>query len=315
MRTRLTALILALTLCLSLAACGGNSGGGSSASTWQEQYDLGVKFLSDGNYEEAIIAFTAAIEIDPKQPDAYLGLAQVYTAQGDTDSAIRILQQALEAIGENDAISAALEELTVSDDPIAAWWQEIQKEFPTPPIPLGAVASSEINQYTGDYMELDANGNTVRSTRTYEPGDGSLVKQVDQFYYDSSGERKYRTVIDYDADSGECRCYSMWTYDDTGRRLEIVSYSNSGYIATEASSYAGSTVELTFDYVRYDGQERHWSHTHTMSDPRNETHVSGWGSSDAIQYVQIRETHYQNHATLYEAKFDFDGNLLEERSN
>lgn len=39
--------------------------------TYQEQYDLGMKYLTDGNYEEAIIAFTAAIELEPKNADAY----------------------------------------------------------------------------------------------------------------------------------------------------------------------------------------------------------------------------------------------------
>ena len=58
---------------LFLCACGQ-----SAEAAWQEQYDLGVRYLSEGNYEEAIIAFTAAIDIDPKQPDAYLGLADVY---------------------------------------------------------------------------------------------------------------------------------------------------------------------------------------------------------------------------------------------
>ena len=35
----------------------------------QTQYALSVRFLSEGNYQEAVLAFTAAIEIDPKQPD------------------------------------------------------------------------------------------------------------------------------------------------------------------------------------------------------------------------------------------------------
>ena len=34
---------------------------------WQGQYDLGIRLLGEGKYEEAIIAFTAAIEIAPSR--------------------------------------------------------------------------------------------------------------------------------------------------------------------------------------------------------------------------------------------------------
>ena len=75
-------------LILLLTACAQNT-----EAQWQEQYDLGVRYLSDGNYEEAIIAFTAAIEIDPKQPDAYMGASEAYMAMGDTEAAISILEE------------------------------------------------------------------------------------------------------------------------------------------------------------------------------------------------------------------------------
>lgn len=47
--------------------------------TYTDYYDLGFRYLSEGNYEEAIIAFTAAIEIDPKQAPAYVGRGDSYT--------------------------------------------------------------------------------------------------------------------------------------------------------------------------------------------------------------------------------------------
>ena len=50
----------------------------TDASGWQEKYDLGVRYLNDGNYEEAVLAFTAAIEIDPKNPDGYERRANAY---------------------------------------------------------------------------------------------------------------------------------------------------------------------------------------------------------------------------------------------
>lgn len=66
---------------------------GDGAATWEEQYELGVRYLSDGNYEEAIIAFTAAIEIDPKRSPAYVGRGDAHSgvaqklsgALGDTE--------------------------------------------------------------------------------------------------------------------------------------------------------------------------------------------------------------------------------------
>lgn len=58
---------------------------GQSVPTWQEQYDLGIRYLSEGNYEEAIIAFTAAIEIDPKQALVYVGRGDAYILSGETE--------------------------------------------------------------------------------------------------------------------------------------------------------------------------------------------------------------------------------------
>ena len=91
---KIVTVCLLLALLLGLAACGK-----SPEEKWQEQYELGMKYVSEGNYEEAVLAFTAALEIDPKKADAYLALADVYEAQGDTESLQAILEQGLEATG------------------------------------------------------------------------------------------------------------------------------------------------------------------------------------------------------------------------
>lgn len=65
---------------------------------------MGVRYLSEGNYEEAIIAFTAAIEIDPKRPEGYSGLANTYIAMGDYDSAAGVWESiSTETVGEDAA--------------------------------------------------------------------------------------------------------------------------------------------------------------------------------------------------------------------
>ena len=104
-----------------------------------KNYDLGVRYLEEGNYEEAVIAFTHVIEIDPKRADAYtgrgqallhleetegalakaqadfeeavnldssltdawLGLAEAHTRQGNPDKAMEALQKGLEATNDS----------------------------------------------------------------------------------------------------------------------------------------------------------------------------------------------------------------------
>lgn len=73
---------------------------------------MGVRYLSEGNYEEAIIAFTAAIEIDPKQSPVFVG-------RGDAHSGIaRTLADGVEEL-PTEAVSSyesALEDYLVALD-------------------------------------------------------------------------------------------------------------------------------------------------------------------------------------------------------
>lgn len=77
---RLQKSIAGILMCLVLlTACN------QTVTKWQEKYDLGARYLSEGNYEEAILAFTAAIEIDPKQAPAYVGRGRAYVQLEETD--------------------------------------------------------------------------------------------------------------------------------------------------------------------------------------------------------------------------------------
>ena len=105
-----TYLCLIFLVILGLCSCGqrAEDGTNSESPTWQEQYDLGVLYLSEGNYEEAILAFTAAIEIDPKRPEAYVKAAEAYDILGDAEAA--------HAIRENGYAATGDESLRVEED-------------------------------------------------------------------------------------------------------------------------------------------------------------------------------------------------------
>lgn len=136
---------LLLVCLLVLTACGTKV----EALTWQEQYDLGARYLSEGNYQEAILAFNAAIEIDPMQkagylgrgkayilleeteenlsaaladyekvieldeadPEGWLGLADVYIRMGNYEKAREVLLEAMEQTGSHAAVAEKLAEI------------------------------------------------------------------------------------------------------------------------------------------------------------------------------------------------------------
>ncbi len=70
----------------------------SRATRLQESLDLGRRYLNEENYKEALIAFSKAIEIDPKCEEAYLGAADSYVGMGDYKSAEELLKKGMEEI-------------------------------------------------------------------------------------------------------------------------------------------------------------------------------------------------------------------------
>lgn len=71
---RLIQRVFALCFVLVLTACG--------ASKLEKQLDLGAKYLEELDYDNAIAAYTAAIDVDPASIDAYVGLAKAYVGKG-----------------------------------------------------------------------------------------------------------------------------------------------------------------------------------------------------------------------------------------
>ena len=55
--------------------------------TWQDQYDLGMKYLEEGDYEEALASFQAAVAIDDKKTETYTQMLTVYEEQNEESQA------------------------------------------------------------------------------------------------------------------------------------------------------------------------------------------------------------------------------------
>lgn len=62
--------------------------GGADPNRAATLCNLGNRYLSELKYEQAIAVYEAAIEIDPKAEDAYIGLADAYIGLVDYESVV-----------------------------------------------------------------------------------------------------------------------------------------------------------------------------------------------------------------------------------
>lgn len=74
-------IIAALLLCVVLVGCG------EKPLTLEEQLELGARYLNELDYQNSVIAFTAAIEIDEKCIEAFVGRGDAYMALAVTTEA------------------------------------------------------------------------------------------------------------------------------------------------------------------------------------------------------------------------------------
>ena len=71
-------------------------------------------YLVENNYEQAIAEFEKAIELDPMNVEAYIGIAEAYEAIGNRDMAAQWLEKGFEATGD-ERLQEKLEEILSGD--------------------------------------------------------------------------------------------------------------------------------------------------------------------------------------------------------
>ncbi len=158
-----------LTCALLLTSCG-------RQSTWQEQYDLGIRYLSEGNYEEAIIAFTAAIEIDGSKAEIYDQLSCAYQELGEFDKAIAILEEGYEATG-NGMLLESLEFLRS---------HFLEDTYKRPYLTQQVVYLSDGTMLAQTTVTYDQGGYISEKTeKTIKPDHNSYITHISTWVYDS----------------------------------------------------------------------------------------------------------------------------------
>ena len=111
-------IILGALLLVTIAVTGWLFMGFQNTRAFNDAMDQAHRYLLEENLEQAEAHFLRAIDINPREVEPYLRLADIYMEWDEPDRAIEILEQGREAVSEEDrlAIDDALAEILERDE-------------------------------------------------------------------------------------------------------------------------------------------------------------------------------------------------------
>ena len=156
MRTRPRFLLAAVLVALLVLAALALRFGLSQSRSLPRQLELGEKYLTELDYENAVIAFTAAIEIDDRSEDAYWGRGRAYAGLQRHEEAIQDFTVILDDLNPEsiDAYLARGDEYaaTGQTDNARADYEAAQQLDPDSPDPAGRLDALPPETVTGDSL-------------------------------------------------------------------------------------------------------------------------------------------------------------------
>ncbi len=130
------------------------AGPGNSKRKAAQQLENARKYVSELNYDQAIIAYLDTIKIDPKNTDAYLELAELYVKTGQPQKALEILEEAKKKVEESD-------------------WDRVDKEIIELKQKINASVDPNGTQQVADNKDAADKGGSDKNDNTNTNGDGN----------------------------------------------------------------------------------------------------------------------------------------------
>ncbi len=303
------------------------------ANRRDRQLALAEKYMSELNYEAAILAYKAAIEIDPKCEDAYLELLDLYIATEAYDKAEEVIAQAENNL--DDEIILAMREKTntllasadtekdnknenTNREENATTTEATTESEPYLRYMQTTSYDSEGNITSIKKEEYDTDGNIINTTLynadgtayyseecQYDNNDNLIMSArydknknlTSKTEYDSNGNQL--STISYD-ENGDIEQHTENTYDENGNRIKFVSYFSDGSIESQNEYNANGIIIESVSYNN-DGSVKFHETTHEYKEDGT-IHILNWSTN----------SDNNNPSVEYEYIYDNNWNILRE---
>ncbi len=199
--------------------------GAVAPKLYDKYLNTGIKYLMDGQYEEAILAFDKAIKIEPKTTEARVYQAKAYVGNEEFDKAVNVLEEAQNIDMTNEELlKEILEILNEIDSDIA---YEFLDRF------VQSVGKDNISEEIKDILD---SSNEVPSEPIADPAPGTYVNDISvklksdkmkvghSYYYTldgshpNKGSNKYRGQIEI----SESTAIKLIGYNKNDESTEVI---------------------------------------------------------------------------------------------
>lgn len=178
----------------------------------EEQLRLGAAYLEEMNFDMALDAYAAAIEIDEREPRSYLGRANAYMSRASLK---------IEEAAEDDDFDSAVQDLAMAEKDIQKAEELISNEDYEPE-EENIVSQDDIEEYRESINQIQEKEEIKRSSNSYI---GKIVEEVLGLSY--IGNTSYSEALD-------------------SSLFEMDLYNGQGYIAASASDLDGDSQDEIF---------------------------------------------------------------------
>lgn len=242
---KLLSAFLVFTMLL-LTAC-------SSKGKWEEEYERGLKLMKEGEYEDAIEAFTNAIEMEPEEAKVYVHRGTAYTYEA------RRIHERRGGKNNTDAADNAVTEEDNSTDSSAEDTKKIKKYIENAEADfekaeeIGYEETDKLEEKTDELEELKEEVGYSSSN-----GSGDPIAALTQMEYaifvaglqDMGCEDVQWEMMDGDMD-GEQELYAVAIANDWGRQSLMLADVGPAY----CSSYVATGAAGDARYITADGYD------------------------------------------------------------
>ena len=305
-----------------------NSNSGKSKINLQDKLDLGHKYLVELSYDKAVLEFTDAIEIDPMNADAYLGLADAYIGQGDTDKAVEVLEKGFDKTGD-DMIKEKLDELKPVEETTVTTVSEniaepIKNEYVYMYIPNEAKSD-----YNNNFCLYDMKYPTYRVRADWSNGVNQYGIYYELLDRDSSSTlfqifipEKEDSIVNIDLSNGDVEIgkefANSYRYEERVRDYKFKYVYDEDGICRESIAYRKDNGEIEFQ-IKYDDHgniiDGFWTGESTTGNTHSES--TSYTYNDNGRIIKKMSTltwefdDYTKHSTnTYECFYDSNQNMI-----